>query len=48
MVASIALHMAGAITGIEIEEIDGAITRFTFSGEVPDAAIPPGAFQPKA
>jgi outer membrane lipoprotein carrier protein len=35
---------AGAITGIEIEEIDGAITRFTFSGEVPDAAIPPGAF----
>ncbi len=34
----------GAITGIEIEEIDGAITRFTFSGEVPDAAIPPGAF----
>jgi outer membrane lipoprotein carrier protein len=36
---------AGAITGIEIEEIDGAITRFTFSGEVPDAAIPPGAFR---
>lgn len=35
---------AGAITGIEIEEIDGAITRFTFSGEVPDTAIPPGAF----
>jgi outer membrane lipoprotein carrier protein len=35
---------AGAITGIEIEEIDGAITRFTFSDEVPDAAIPPGAF----
>jgi outer membrane lipoprotein carrier protein len=34
----------GAITGIEIEEIDGAITHFTFSGEVPDAAIPPGAF----
>jgi outer membrane lipoprotein carrier protein len=36
---------AGAITGIEIEEGDGAITRFTFSGEVPDAAIPPGAFR---
>ena len=35
---------AGAITGIEIEEIDGAITSFTFTGEVPDAAIPPGAF----
>ncbi len=35
----------GAITGIEIEEIDGAITRFTFSGEIPNAAIPPGAFR---
>jgi outer membrane lipoprotein carrier protein len=35
---------AGSITGIEIEEFDGAITRFTFNGEVPDAAIPPGAF----
>jgi outer membrane lipoprotein carrier protein len=35
----------GAITGIEIEEIDGAITRFTFSGQVPNAAIPPGAFR---
>jgi outer membrane lipoprotein carrier protein len=34
----------GAITAIEIEEGDGAITRFTFSGEVPNAAIPPGAF----
>lgn len=34
----------GAITAIEIEEIDGAITGFTFTGEVPNAAVPPGAF----
>lgn len=34
----------GAITAIEIEEIDGAITSFTFTGEVPNAPIPPGAF----
>ena len=36
---------AGAITGIEIEEIDGAITGFTFSGETPNPAIPTGAFR---
>jgi outer membrane lipoprotein carrier protein len=36
---------AGAITGIEIEEVDGAITAFKFTGEVPDAPIPPGAFR---
>jgi outer membrane lipoprotein carrier protein len=36
---------AGAITGIEIEEVDGAITGFTFSGETPNPAIPPGAFR---
>jgi outer membrane lipoprotein carrier protein len=36
---------SGAITGIEIEEGDGAITSFTFSGEVPNEAIPPGAFR---
>ena len=34
----------GAITAIEIEEIDGALTRFTFTGEVPNAPAPPGAF----
>ena len=28
----------GTITGIEIEEADGALTRFTFSGEAPNAA----------
>ena len=34
----------GEITGIEIEETDGAITRFTFTGEQPDAPIPAEAF----
>jgi outer membrane lipoprotein carrier protein len=34
----------GAITAIEIEETDGAITRFTFTGEVPNAPIPPQTF----
>jgi outer membrane lipoprotein carrier protein len=34
----------GAITGIEIEETDGALTRFTFTGEAPNAPIPAGAF----
>jgi outer membrane lipoprotein carrier protein len=34
----------GSITAIEIDEPDGAITRFTFTGEQPDAAIPAGIF----
>ena len=34
----------GAITTIEIEEIDGAITSFLFTGEVPNSPVPPGAF----
>lgn len=33
-----------SILGIEIDETDGAITRFTFSAQQPDAAIPPTAF----
>jgi outer membrane lipoprotein carrier protein len=33
----------GVITAIEIEEMDGAITSFTFTGELPNAPIPPGA-----
>lgn len=36
---------AGAISGIEIEEVDGAITGFTFSGETPNPVIPSGAFR---
>ncbi len=35
---------AGVITGIEVDETDGAITRFTFTGEQPDAPIPAQAF----
>ncbi len=34
----------GTITGIEIEEADGALTRFSFSGEIPNAAIPAEEF----
>ena len=34
----------GAITGIEVEEVDGAITRFTFTSEQPDAPISADAF----
>jgi outer membrane lipoprotein carrier protein len=34
----------GSITGIEIEEADGALTRFTFTGEVPNAPIPAEIF----
>jgi outer membrane lipoprotein carrier protein len=41
---SITATAEGTITGIEIEETDGAITRFTFTGEVPDAAIPAEQF----
>lgn len=35
----------GVITGLEIEEGDGAITRFTFSNEQPNAPIPSGTFR---
>jgi outer membrane lipoprotein carrier protein len=34
----------GAIQGIEIEEMDGAMTHFTFSHEEPNAALPPALF----
>jgi outer membrane lipoprotein carrier protein len=34
----------GAITGIEIQETDGNLTKFTFTGEQPDAEIPPSQF----
>jgi outer membrane lipoprotein carrier protein len=34
----------GVITGIEIEETDGALTCFTFSGEQPNAPIPAADF----
>lgn len=35
----------GSITAIEIEENDGAVTRFTFTGEEPNAAIPESTFR---
>lgn len=35
----------GTITGIEIEEADGALTRFSFTSEVPNAQIPAATFQ---
>ncbi len=34
----------GTITGIEIEEMDGALTRFRLSGQQPNTAIPAGIF----
>ncbi len=34
----------GSITGIEIEEADGALTQFTFAAEEPNAAVPAGVF----
>jgi len=35
----------GAITAIEIEETDGAMTRFAFTGEAANAPIPAGTFK---
>jgi len=35
----------GAITAITIEETDGALTRFTFTDEEPNAAIPAATFR---
>jgi len=34
----------GAIEGIEIDEADGAITRFTFTNEAPNVALPESTF----
>jgi outer membrane lipoprotein carrier protein len=41
---SLTVTAEGAITGIEVEEMDGALTQFTFSGEQPNVAVPAGAF----
>ena len=35
----------GTITAIEMEEADGALTRFTFTGEQPNASLPDSAFR---
>jgi outer membrane lipoprotein carrier protein len=34
----------GTITAIDIQETDGADTRFTFTGEQPNAPVPPATF----
>jgi outer membrane lipoprotein carrier protein len=41
---SLSVTPEGTITGIEIEETDGAITRFTFTGELPNAPISANEF----
>jgi outer membrane lipoprotein carrier protein len=41
---TITLTGDGTITGIEIEEVDGALTQFTFTGEQPNAPIPAEVF----
>jgi len=35
----------GTITAIEVEETDGALTRFTFAGEEPNAPVPLSTFR---
>jgi outer membrane lipoprotein carrier protein len=42
---SLTVSTDGTITGIEIEETDGALTRFTFTGEVPNAPVPADTFK---
>ena len=41
---SLTVSADGAISVIEIEEMDGALTRFTFSSQEPNAAIPSSTF----
>ena len=42
---SLTVTAEGTIVGIEIEESDGALTRFTFTGEAPNAAAPADQFR---
>lgn len=35
----------GVITGIQIDQTDGSVTRFTFTSEVPNAPAPPANFR---
>jgi outer membrane lipoprotein carrier protein len=42
---SLTVTAEGTITAIEVDEPDGAITRFTFTNEQTNATIPAGAFQ---
>jgi len=41
---SLTVTADGVITGMEIEETDGALTRFTFSGQQPNVPIPAESF----
>ena len=41
---SLTVTSAGAISAIEVEETDGAVTRFTFTNEQPDTPIPAETF----
>lgn len=41
---SLTVTADGTITKIEIEETDGAMTRFAFAGEVPNAPMPASTF----
>ncbi len=45
-IASLAItaRADGTITGMRVEETDGALNSFSLSGEQPDAKVPPGAF----
>jgi outer membrane lipoprotein carrier protein len=42
---TLTVRVDGAITGIEIEEIDGVMTRFAFTNEAVNAAVPANAFR---
>jgi outer membrane lipoprotein carrier protein len=42
---SLTVTADGTIVGIEIEEVDGALTHFTFTGEQPNPAIPAETFR---
>jgi outer membrane lipoprotein carrier protein len=46
-IAKLSLNVtaAGVITGIEIDEVDGAQTRFSFTVEQPNAVLPASAFR---
>ena len=45
---SLTVTADGTITAIEMEETDGALTHFSFTGEVPNAPVPADTFQFKA
>jgi outer membrane lipoprotein carrier protein len=45
---SLTVTAAGAIVGIEVQEADGALTKFIFTGEQENAPMAPDAFRFKA